>query len=464
MNIQGFRRTSSPENMAVSAFSQCPDFTFSRKKFGFESGFYLEGAKVNKAGMAAKGSTLFKTGTEGAGAYETFLTVTESYVGSSFDSNAGAYALGEALAVDHKYMFLDFEGIWGDLDDFTTRQRVGHMLKGAKDGGAFVGEFLYDVWNSHFVFSSGARSQLTAPVVNGVSAHNVEEMDNTPMAQLYGLTKAIGYGSNYVNTRQNMDPRIAIYNYVYKMRVHEAQKQAGLVPADSHPFGYLWGGCDSFNAGKPPFRQRIYLDAPYSGYIWINNHSEESLKIMKGFAIWAFVESIGAWYWNPQILSSDNKNDVIDILYSGFMLDQRGYVGSASLPGYRPDPPRSYPFLDGLSTDVVFQAAHEISQIESVLNGGTKTEPDYSFKRGNSGSFQSVSVATDGTGIVDACEDQLPILVKIVNGSSLVFVVQDPGANEGQITKIKAVHGEKSYFLSANADEPKIYRFNTIET
>lgn len=459
MIIRPFNRTSSPANMAVSALGQSPDFTFTTKKFGFESGFYKDGATVTKAQLAAKGNTLFKTGTAGATTAEKFLTVTESYVGSAFDSNQGAYNLGSGLAQSHKYMFLDFEGIWGNLNDYTTRQRVGYFLQGAKDNGALVGEFLYDVWNSTFVFSANAKAQITSPVINGIASHNVEQMNNTPMAQLYGLTKAIGYGSNYVNSRQNMDPRIAVYNYVYKMRVHQAQKTAGLVPANSYPIGFLWGGCDSFNAGKPPFRQRIYLEAPYNGYIWIDNHSEESLKIMKGFAMWAFIESIGAWYWNPQILSSDTKNDVIDILYSGFMVNGRGYVGSSNLPGSRPEPARTYPYLDGLSSEVVWQAAHEISQIESILVGGTKSEPNYAFKRGNAGSFTNVTVAQDGTGIVDAYAVELPIVCKIVNGSNLLYIIQDPGAKEKEISKIKVVHNNKSYLLSANADEPRIYKF-----
>lgn len=447
--------------MSVSALSEAPNFTLS-KKFGNESGFWRNNAVVNKGQLAAKGNTLFKTGTDGVSPSEKFLTVTESYVGNSFDSNQSAYNLGAELAKGHKYMFLDFEGVWGNLDDYTTRQRVGFMLKGAQDNGALVGEFLYDVWNSTFVFDGNAKTQIKTPTINGSSNRVVEELGNMPMSQLYGLTKAIGYGSNYVNTRRNMDPRIAIYNYIYKMRVHQSQKRAGLVPANSNPMGYLWGGCDSFNSGKPPIRHRIYLESPYNGYIWINHHNEESLKIMKGFGIWAFIETIGLWYWNPQIYSSDKKNDIIDILYSGFMLDQRGYVGSSSLPGSRPEPARSYPFQDGLSNDVVWQAAHEFSQVESEMVGAAKGEPDYSFKRGASNTYIDIVVNQDGTGIVDAYESELPIVAKVVGTNKVWFVIQDPGAKEKEITKIKVSHAGRSFFISANSDEPLIYEFPII--
>lgn len=460
MIIRPYNSTTTPSNMAISAFDQCPNFSISTRKFGHESGFWKNNAQVTKAQLSAKGNNLFKTGTAGATPNEKFLTVTESYVEGQFNNNQDAYNCGFGLASNHKYMFLDFEGIWGNLADYTTRQRTGHFLKGAQDNGALVGEFLYDVWNSSFVYSPNARNQLINPTNTGISNKVVEELNNTPMGLLYGLTKAIGYGSNYVNTFGNLDPRTAIYNFVYKMRVHAAQKAAGIVPANSNPIGFLWGGCDSFNTGKPPFRQRIYLEEPLNGHIWINNHGEESLKIMKGFTMWALFESLGVWYWNPQILSSDKRNDVIDILYSGFNINERGYDGSSQLPSSRPEPPRTYPFLDGLSNEAVWQMAYEFSQIEYFLDGGIKYDANFSFKRDNATNYTAIVKPTDRTSICDANDNRTPIVNKIVKGSEVLFIVQDPGANEGQITKIKASQFGKTFFMAASSDEPKLYKFS----
>lgn len=460
MIVKGYNKTSSPGNMSVSALSQAPNFT-TAKIFGFECGFYHQGEVKTAGQLAAKGNTIFTRNASITNSSK-FATVMNSDSQSfDFSTNEGAYSAGYGFANVAKTIVLDFENEYGDYNNSTNVDRIGNFIKGARDNGAKVGEFLYgmQIWNDKHVWAgSQARAQYTNPAISGIGTKTVNSLSTT-LGSLYNLHTKIGYGTIAVTGRQNHDPRAAIYDFIHEFRVFKKQKAVNLLPHVDMSLAYLWGGSDTFGAGIPNFWHRIALEAPYNGDISILNRAEESLKIMRGYAIWAMLESNGLWYWDSMIPSSDTKNDVIDILYSGFPNGEMNYSGSSSLPGGRPSPVRTYPYLDGLSKDEIWNASYEMSLIESVLLGGTKTEPNYSFKRGDSGSFTAVTIPGNGTGIVDAYEQELPIVAKIVNGSNLVFVVQDPACVEGTISKIRVIHNSKSYFLSANADEPKIYKF-----
>lgn len=459
MIIRGYTRTSSPKNMAVSALTQAPSFSL-QKKFGFECGFAFGGSLRSSSDLAAKGNTIFTRSSSGALAANKLATAMASD-NFDFSSNSSAYNAGQSFGNQFKTIVLDFENQYGNYNDSTNVDRVGNFIKGAVDAGAKVGEFLYGmlIWNDKHVWDgNAAKSQYTSPVISGIGTKTVNSLGTT-LGQLYNLHSKIGYGTIMIQGRQNHDPRAAIYEYIHQFRVFKKQKAAGLLNHVNDSIGYLWGVSDTFGAGIPNFWHKIPLESPYNGAIRILNRSEESLKIMKGYTIWGMLEADGIWYWDAQIATSDAKNDVIDILYSGFPAGEMQYTGSSSLPASRPSPQRTYPYCDGLSKDNVWQGGHEFSLVQNVVIGGTITEPNYSYKRGNAGSFTAVTIPTNGTGIVEAYENERPILAKIVNGSSLVFVVQDPAATEGTITKIRVTHGSKSYFLAANADEPKIYKF-----
>lgn len=460
MIVRGYNRTSSPNNMSVSALSQSPNFS-TAKSFGFECGFFHQGEVKSAAQLSAKGNTIFSRGAATSAANK-FATVMNSDSQSfDFSTNQGAYNAGFGFANVAKTLVLDFENQYGDYNVQDNVERIGNFIKGARDNGAKVGEFLYgmQIWNDKRVWDgSAARAQYTNPAISGIGTKTVNSL-NTTLGQLYNLHTKIGYGTIAVTGRRNHDPRAAIYEFIHDFRVFKSLKTAGLLNHVNTSISYLWGASDTFGAGIPNFWHRIGLESPYNGDIRILNRSEESLKIMKGYAIWSMIEGNGLWYWDSLIPSSDTKNDVIDILYSGFPNGEMQYTGSSSLPGSRPDPVRTYPYLDGLSKDVIWEGVHEFSIVENAIIGGTKSEPNYSFKRGNSGGFTAVTVAQNGTAIVDAYEQELPVVCEIVNGSNLVFVVQDPACEEGVISKIKVSHAGKSYFLSANADEPKIYKF-----
>lgn len=412
MIVKGFGRTSSPQNMAVSAITQAPNFSLSSKKVGFEAPFWADGSEKNASYMTAKGNTIFARGISGALASQKFATVYNSdSQGFDFSSNTGAYNAGFGFATNYKIIVLDFENQYGDYNNATNVERIGNFIKGARDNGAAVGEFLYGmkIWNDKSVWSSGARTQLTNPSISGIGTKYVPSL-NTTLGQLYNLHTKIGYGTIVVTGRQEHDPRAAIYNYLYEFLVFQKMKQNGLLNHVETSLGYLWGASDTFGAGIPNFWHRINLDSPYNGAIRILNRSEESLKVMKGYAIWSLVYGDGFWYWNGQGTISDTKNDVIDILQSGFPNGEMEYTGNSTLN--QPNPRRIYPYLDGLSMDLCFEAAHEVSFIETVLQGGTKTQPNYSFARG-AGSWQTVTVNQDGTGIVDAYENELPIYSRL---------------------------------------------------
>lgn len=451
MIIPGFGLSSSPEDMSVSGIKKAA-FTLKKKSLGFESGFMLNGKGLTEAELSAKGQNLFA---ESSNASKKLLTVTGDVVLNHFDTNQSAYNRGKDLAADNKLMVCDFENRFGDYNDVETLERVGNFLKGAKDGGARVGEFLYPIWNDVNVWNESARTQLLQPVVSGIGSKIVPSLGTT-LGQLYGFNKAIAYGVNYVTGRQGFDPRSSVYNFVYKQRVHAQQRKAGLMPNDCISIGYLWGGCDSFQTGKPAIRHRVYLEAPSSGYVSIVAHNEESLKVTKGCAMWSFVEGDGAWYWNPRIKVSEKKNDIIDILYSSYA--HCDYVGTDSLPISRPDPIRSYPFLDGLSQDVTYEAASEIARIEDILDGGEKTDAEYSYKP-QGGEYIRVTKPADGTGIVEDYELERPLAVKIVKGKQVLFALQHPAAAEGSITKMKLSHLNKTWLVALNGDDPKLCLF-----
>lgn len=456
MIVRPFISTSSPNNMAVSAITQAPNFSVPSKKIGFENPFWAQGSEKNAAYMTAKGNTIFARGISGASPSQKFATVYNSdSQGFDFSTNQGAYNAGFGFATNYKTIVLDFENQYGDYNNTTNVERIGNFIKGARDNGAKVGEFLYGmrIWNDKSVWSSGARGQLTSPVLSGIGTKSVPSL-NTTLGQLYNLHTKIGYGTIAVTGRQEHDPRAAIYNYIYEFLVFRKLKENGLLNHVDTSLGYLWGVSDTFGAGIPNFWHTIPLDSPYNGSIRILNRSEESLKVTKGYGIWACFFGDGFWYWNGQGVISDTKNDVADILQSGFPPGEMEYTGSSSL--VMPNPRRIYPFMDGFSMEVCFEAAHEVQQVETVLQSGTKSLISYSFAR-NNGSFQDVTVGV--TGIVDMYEQSLPILAKAVSSNELVFVLQDPGASEGVITKVKATHGAKTYFLTANSDEPKVYKF-----
>lgn len=462
MIIRGFDRTSSPANMGVSALAQAPNFTLSTKKFGFECGFYANNEEKTAAQLQAKGNTIFTRGSIGASPANKFATVYNSdSQGFDFSNNTGAYNAGFGFANSYKTIMLDFENQYGDYNNPTNVDRIGNFIKGAVDNGAKVGEFLYGmlIWNDKHVWNGqAAKNQYINPTISGIGTKYVNSLGKT-LGELYNLHSKIGYGTIVIQGRQNHDPRAAVYEFIHQFRVFKRQKQAGLLPHVNESLAYVWGPSDTFGAGIPNFWHRINLEAPLNGSIRILNRSEESLKIMKSYAIWSMIEGDGIWYWDAQILSSTTKNDVIDILYSGFPNGEMQYTGNSSLPGSRPTPTRTYPYLDGLSKDIIWQGAHEFSQIESIVTGGTKSEPSYLFKRGSAANFTTVTPVSGGSEIVEAYEQERPIVTKIVNGANLVFVAQDPAAIEGKITKVKVSHNGKSYFLSLNADEPRIYKF-----
>lgn len=458
MIVRTFLNTSSPKKMTVSAITEAPNFGVSRKA-GFENPFWAQGSEKNAGYMNGKGNTVFSRTVSGASDSQKFATVYASDTsGFDFSSNSGAYNSGFNFASNYKTLVLDFENEYGDYDDITNVERVGNFIKGARDNGAKVGEFLQGmrIWNDKLVWSSGARTQLTNPVISGIGTKPVPSL-NTTLGQLYNLHTKIGYGTIVVQGRQEHDPRAAIYNYIYEFLVFQKMKANGLLNHVDTSMGYLWGASDTFGSGIPNFWHNIPLDPPYNGDIRILNRSEENLKIMKGYALWALLLSNGFWYWNGQGTVSDTKNDVTDILQSGFPSGEMEYTGTSSL--VLPSPRRIYPFMDGLSMNVCFEALYEFSQVESIVLNGTRSQPDFEFKRGDGGSFQPVSIASNGTGIVDAYEDELPIVFKWVSGSQVLYVLQDPSCNEGKITKVRVAHGGKTYFLAVNSDEPKIFKF-----
>ncbi len=456
MIIKGFGRTSSPDSMAVSAITQAPNFTIPSKSVGFECPFWAFGSEKSASYMTNKGNTVFPRDTVGAAPQNKFATVYASDSnGFDFSNNQGAYNAGFNFAYSYKTIVLDFENQYGDYNNPTNVEIIGNFIKGARDNGAKVGEYLYRIWSDIPVWHNQARAQLTNPVLGGISTKQVASL-NTTLGALYNLYTAYGYGTMVVTGRQAHDPRAAMYNYIHGFLVHQKMRQTGLISQQTTSIGYLWGASDTFSAGIPNFWHRIPLNSPYDGNIRVLNRSEESLKIMKGYAIWGLVFGDGFWYWNGHGVTSDTKNDVIDILQSGFPGGEMAYDGTSTLN--MPNPRRIYPYLDGLSMDSCFEGAHEFSLISSVVQGGTRTDPNYSFAR-SGGSWQSVTINQNGTSIVDAYDNQLPILSKIVKNSDLVFVVQDPSCTEGKVTKIKVAHGNKSYFLTANCDEPKIYKF-----
>lgn len=456
MIIRGFNRTSSPANMAVSALDG-PGFTLTNTKFGYECGFYKSGASLTQSQLATKGCTLFP-GHIGTTQASKLNTIDNSET-PDFSSNTSAYNAGVNFASISKYIVLDMENQYGDYNNSTNLDRIGNFIKGATDSGALVGEFLYDIWNDKHVWSSNAKSQYTSPTISGIGTKNVPSLGVT-LGSLYNLHLVTGYGTISVQGNQRHDPRAAIYDYIHLFRVNKKQKAVGLINhVNTASLGYLWGPSDPYGAGIPNFRHRVYMDAPYGGYTWILNRSEEDLRIMKGYAIWAAIEGHGAWYWDAQVLTSDNRNDVVDIIYSGFPSNECGTVGASNLPGSRPSPARTYPYLDGLSKDYIWEGMSEFATVETNIQNGTKSDPTFQYKRNNATNYTTVTPVTNGSYIVDAYEQGWPIVCKIVDGNTVVFVLQDPTAKHGEVTKVKVTHDTKSWLLTATSGDPKIYKF-----
>jgi len=74
-----------------------------------------------------------------------------------------------------------------------------------------------------------------------------------------------------------------------------------------------------------------------------------------------------------------------------------------------------------------FTGAHKVSQITSILNGGTKTDSPYSYKR-PTGSWIAVTKPINGYGIVHDYQDTRPIVTKVVKNNQVAFVCTDPGS------------------------------------
>ena len=449
MKIASFWRTSSPENMAVSAMKKMPDVALKSKLFGFECGFYENGSLMTDSQLQKKGHNLFRKG----GKTTSLLTCTGDIVENHFGSNESAYNLGKSLGQAHQYIVLDLENQWGNYDDPTTLDRVGHLLKGMKEEGALVGDFLYAVFSRNMVWDNDAKAQLQNPSINGVGTKIVPSL-GVPLSSLYGLHKMIGYGNAYWTGKANHDPRYAIYNYIYQLRVNRKLRTQGKIPANTPSIGYLWGGCDSFNTGKPLINHRIYVDG---GYVNIQHSNEEAASIMKGYAIWGMVEGDGVYYWTSTSMS-DNRNDVIDILYSGF--PHCSSTGNIALPPSRPEPVRIYPYQDGLSADAIHEGVYEVSFIQDSLEQGQFEDANYAFKREGDTNFQSVMRNNDDTAIVEDYLQARPVVLKIVDKKSVFFVIQDPVASQNAQTKIKLSHAKKTWFAATNADEPQILKFN----
>ena len=459
MKITGFNRSGSPERMGVSAIDICPDFTLNNYLFGFESGFYRNNAKMTKAQMIAKGVNL-QNYQAGGTRDETLLTVGANMTGN-FGTNAGAYQTGQDLGGQFKYLICDFENQYGGYDNGTSAvDRVGNFIKGATDAGALVGEYLWDmfVWNEKSVFQANARTQISAPVVSGIGLINVPSL-NRNLASLYNLFLVNGYGSGNTAELNKLDPRTKVYNAIYQFRVYKSLKAAGLIPHVQKAFLYMWAPVDPLFSGIPAIKHRIYLDAPYANgnYVWINGNPESDPNTMKGLAMWSVFEGSGAFYWDtPGILTSNTKNDIVDIALSGH--PDWGHVGGA-MPNSRPDPNRMYPYLDGLGKDATWEGMYEASKVQYMLDG-VKSDPDFAYKNAGSVGFTNVVKPTNGTGIVDDFEQQRPVVGKVVKGSEVLFLIQHPFCMHGTRTQIKISHGGKSWLVTTNGNEPAFHKFS----
>ena len=468
MNISSYTSNSSAGNMIADVFNSAPNFSLTTKKLGFEIPFYRQGLGiVNAATRATKGVSLFSN--SDSTIYERANTMYDPEATSAFTSDGAAYNYGASQAFSFKYIFGDFEGNYGDVNNSTTRDRVANFGKGMKDNGSYFGQWVdaMHYFTGVQVWDAGAASFYSTPSVSGIGNQPVSLGGN--LHDYINMNIVIGYGVDLNRGGTAFDPESSLYNYIHRFRAIKRLKEVGLVPHVQKQIGYLAGYCDGFGANVPLFRHRIYLNSPYNpgSYIYHDYLSEESLATMESYAIYGMLEGDGVWYWKaPGIAMSDDKNDSIDILYSGFPLSLCGFSGSPSPPtpfgvgfGNRPSPVRSYNYVDGLSVEEVFKGAHIFSQIESIVNGGVKIDADYSYKRG-SGSWSSVSKPLDGSGIVADFQGGRPIVTKVVNGNNLLVICTDPRANDYTTTKIKVNHGGKQWVFSLQDRRTKIFKLS----
>lgn len=466
MNISSYISNSSPDNMIADAFNSAPNFTLSTKKLGFEIPFYRQGiGLVNASQRQSKGISLFSN--SDSTIYERGNTMYDPEATSAFTSDEDAYNYGVAKAGGFKYIFGDYEGTYGDANNFTSRSRIANFAKGVKDGGSYFGQWVdaMHYFTSIQVWDSGATSFYNTPSASGIGNQGVSIGGN--LNDYINMNIVIGYGVDLNRSGTAFDPESSLYNYIHRFRAIKRMKEAGLIPHVQKQIGYLAGYCDNFGANIPTFHHRIYLDSPYTpeSYIYHDYLSEESLATMESYALYGMLEGDGIWYWKaPGIAVSDHKNDSIDILYSGFPLSLCGFSGSPSPPtpfgaghGNRPTPNRSYNYIDGLSVEEVFKSAHIFSQVESVVNGGTKIDADYSYKRG-AGAWVSVSKPLNGSGIVADYQGGRPIVTKIVNGNNILFICTDPKADNLSTTKIKVNHAGQQWVFSMQDRRTKVFK------
>jgi hypothetical protein len=467
MNISPYISNSTPDNMVADVFNSAPTFTLTTKKFGFEVPFYRTGLGiVNAATRYNKGISLLSN--TDSSIYERGYTMYDSEAVTNFTSNAFALAYGASTASSFKYIFGDYEGVYGDVNNSTTRERVANFAKGVKDAGSYFGQWVdaMSYFTSIQVWDAGATTFYNTPIVSGIGNQSVTSLGGTLNDQI-NMNIVIGYGVDLSRNNAAFDPEVNLYNYIHRFRAIKKMKEAGLISHVQKQIGFLAGYCDNFGANVPIFRHRVYLDAPYTNtsYIYQDYLSEESLATMESYALYGMLEGDGIWYWkSPGIAISDAKNDSVDILYSGFDLNKTGFSGSPSPPtpfgvghGNRPTPNRSYNYIDGLSVEEVFKSAHVFSQIENIVSGGTKIDADFSYKRG-AGSWVSVSKPSNGSGIVADYQGGRPIVTKIINGNNILFICTDPKADNLSTTKIKVSHSGNQWIFSMQDRRTKVFK------
>lgn len=467
MRIQSYNSQAGPKNMIPDVFNSAPNFTLGAGKLlGFEVPFYVNGSILNSTARGNKGITLFSNSDTSSLLRANTMYADESE--SHFGSDSSAYDYGVNRAAAFKYVFGDYEGLYGNVNDPTTRNRVANFGKGMMDGGSYYGQWVdgMEYFTGIQVWDTNAIAFYNTPAVSGIGNQGVSI--GGKLHDYLNLNIVIGYGVDVSRDYKRLDPEAALYNYIHRFRALNRLKQANLVTHVQKQIGFLAGYCDNFGNNIPTFHQRTFLDSPYNpgSYVWIDYLSEESLAQMESYAIWGILEGDGIWYWKaPGIALSDKRNDSVDILYSGFPLSLCGFSGSPSPPtpfgfesGNRPVPNRYYSVVDGLSVEEQFKGAHKISQITEVLNGGTQTDSPYSYKR-PVGSWTTVTKPVNGYGIVEDYSNKRPIVKKVVKGNIATFIVTDPGAANYSQTKIKLAHGGKQWLVAMQDQRTEIFSF-----
>lgn len=467
MRIETYDSAASPTNMIPDVFNSAPNFTLGAGKlFGFETPFHIGGTTLNATSRGNKGITLFSN--SDSSSLLRANTMYDPEASSNFGSNASAYAYGVDRSAAFKYVFGDFEGVYGNANNFTTRDRISNFGKGMMDGGSYFGQWVdaMDYFTDVQVWDSDAISFYNSPSVSGIGNQGVSL--GGVLHNYLNMNIVIGYGVDVSRNYAKLDPEAALYNYIHRFRAISRMKQVGLIPHVQKQIGFLAGYCDNFGANIPTFRQRTYLGSPYNSgsYVWHDYLSEESLAQMESYNIYGILEGDGVWYWQaPGIAISDEVNDKLDILYSGFPLSLCGFSGSPSPPtpfgigsGNRPTPNRSYCSIDGLSVEEQFKGAYKVSQITSILDGGTKTDSPYSYKR-PTGSWIDVTKPLNGYGIVEDYQNTRPIVDKVVKNNEVTFVCTDPGAANYSATKLKLSHAGKQWLVAMQDQRTEIFTF-----